>query len=86
MEVKGFRYVQQRNGTREVMGELYNTSSKSIGRAQIQVSLFDANNVRIATMNVEVQDIPASGLVQFRKPITTEKDVQAARVRSVIIL
>jgi ABC-type glycerol-3-phosphate transport system substrate-binding protein len=86
VQVVNFRLVETENGQRQVMGTLKNTTSKAIGGAQIEVSLFDADNVRIETMSVTVRDIPASGEVPFKKPLTTEATVQGARVRSVLVM
>lgn len=86
VRVRDFRLVEASGGRRQVMGTLQNTTSKAIANAQVQVSLFDTDNVRVATMNVIVSDIPASGTVQFNEPLTTEKNVQGARVRSVLVM
>ena len=86
MQVSGFRLVETQGGQRQVMGTLRNTTANAIGGAQIKVSLFDANNVRIETMSVTVRDIPASGEVPFKKPLTTDATVQGARVRSVLVM
>ena len=87
VQVADFRLVEAPNGRRQIMGTLQNTSAEKIGGAQIKVSLFDANNVRIETMTVTVSDeIPPSGEVQFKKPLTTEAAVQGARVHSVLVM
>jgi len=86
VQVADFRLVETQGGERQVMGTLKNTTSKAIGGAQIEVSLFDADNVRIETMSVTVRDIPASGEVPFKKPLTTEAAVHGARVRSVLVM
>lgn len=87
VQVADFRLVETPGGQRQVMGTLQNKGAEKIGGAQIKVSLFDANNVRIETMSVTVSDdIPASGEVQFKKPLTTEAAVQGARVHSVLVM
>jgi len=87
VEVADFRLVETPGGQRQVMGTLQNRGSKKISGAQIKVSLFDANNVRVETMSVTVNDdIPASGEVQFKKPLTTNVEVQGARVHSVLVM
>jgi len=87
VQVADFRLVETPGGQRQVMGTLQNTGAEKIGGAQIKVSLFDANNVRIETMSVTVSnEIPASGEVQFKKPLTTEVTVQGARVHSVLVM
>lgn len=87
VQVADFRLVETSSGERQVMGTLQNRGTKAIGGAQIKVSLFDANNVRIETMSVTVSDeIPAAGEVQFKKPLTTGAEVHGARVHSVLVL
>ena len=86
VRVQDFRLVETSSGERQVMGTLHNTTSKVIGNAQIKVALYDANNVQVETMNVNVSDIPAAGEVQFKKPLTTGKKVQGARVQSVLVM
>lgn len=87
LQVADFRLVETPSGQRQVMGTLQNKGAKTIGGAQIKVSLFDANNVRIETMSVTVSDeIPAAGEMQFKKPLTTEAAVHGARVHSVLVM
>lgn len=86
VRVEEFRLVETSNGDRQVRGTLQNTTSKDIPNAQVQVSLFDADNVQIEEMNVTVQDIPASGEVEFKEFLDTDADVQGARVKSVLVM
>ena len=65
---------------------LVNESGAPIRNAQIQVSLFDADNRRAATMRIAVQDIEAGGRKPFREPVDTDLDVRSARVRSILFL
>lgn len=84
--VERLSYTRLQSGARIVSGELFNPSDHPISGAQIQVSLFDGTNARVGSVSIPVQNIPAQGRVTFRHPLDTDADVQAARVRSVIIL
>ena len=84
--VEDLSYTRLASGARIVTGQLYNPSDVVLAGAQIQVSLFDGNNLRIGSIGIPVQNIPAGGRVTFRQPIDSKLDVQAARVRSVIVL
>lgn len=86
VHVRDFRLVEAPSGDRQVMGTLHNAGSKDIENAQVQVTLFDGDNVRIETMNVPVSDIPASGEVEFKQALDTEADVEGARVQSVLVM
>lgn len=86
VHVSDFRLVKTSGGQRQVMGTLHNDTGQSIGTVQVEVSLFDANNVRIETMSVTVSDIPANGDRPFKKPLPTDATVQGARVRSVLLM
>lgn len=84
--VEDLTYSLLPSGARIVTGKLYNPSEADLPGAQIQVSLFDASNARVGSVSIPVQAIPAGGRVSFRQPIDSDEDVQAARVRSVIVL
>lgn len=86
VQVSNFRLVESESGERQVMGTLRNTTAKTIGGAQIKVALYDADNVRIETMTVTVDEIPASDSIPFKKSLTTEAVVQGARVQSVLVM
>lgn len=84
--VEDLTYSLLPSGARIVTGQLFNPSDADLPGAQIQVSLFDASNSRVGSVSIPVQAIPAGGRVSFRQPIESDEDVQAARVRSVIVL
>ena len=86
LSVEDFRYVRLSNGERQVMGTLRNAGASPVRAAQVEVSLFDADNVRIGSMDVTVQDIPANGTKQFEQPIDSDKLIDGARVRSVLVM
>ena len=84
--VEDLSYQLLPSGARIVTGQLFNPSESEVAGAQIQVSLFDADNARVGSMSIPVQNIPAGGRVAFRQPVQSDVDVKAARVRSVIVL
>lgn len=86
VQVNDFRLVEAPNGERQVMGTLRNMTSEDIENAQVQVALFDADNVQIEEMNVPVKNIPAEGEVEFKHPLDTDADVAGAQVSSVLVL
>ncbi len=86
VQIEGFRLVETANGDRQVMGTLQNRTAEAIENAQVQISLYDANNVRIDSMSVTVRDIPAEGEAEFKQSLDTDKPVAGARVRSVLVM
>jgi hypothetical protein len=84
--VEDLSYSLLPSGARIVTGRLFNPADVDLAGAQIQISLFDAENSRVGSISIGVQNVPAGGRVSFREPIQTDLDVQAARVRSVIVL
>lgn len=86
VRIEDFRLVEGPNGERQVMGTLQNTTAEAIENAQVQISLYDANNVRIDSMSVNVSDIPAEGETEFRQSLDTDAEVAGARVQSVLVM
>jgi hypothetical protein len=84
--VEDLSYRLLPGGARIVNGELFNPGSKLIPNAQIEVSLFDADNRRVSTMSILVKNIPPGERVSFREAVQTDQDVQGARVRTVLVL
>jgi hypothetical protein len=72
-------------GERVVRGTVYNPGAEAVSVAQITVSLFGENNVRVGETQIQVQDIPARDSVNFRHVLDTSDDVQAVRVRGVMV-
>lgn len=70
---------------RILTGVLDNPRDERVTVAQIQVTLFDADNRGIAEMSVVVHDIPAHGSQSFREPVDSDLDVQGARVKQIIL-
>jgi hypothetical protein len=86
LSVEGLKYQQLPSGARIVSGELYNPSDKVVPNAQLQLSLFDADNIVVSSMVIVVREIPAGERVSFREPVDVSFDIQAARVKSVLVL
>ena len=74
------------DGTRLFTAKIYNPTDQSLNRAQVQVTLLDANNRRVGTMAVEVSNIAARDTTAFRQPVDSREDVSGARVKSVMVL
>ena len=74
------------DGTRLFTAKIYNPTDQSLNRAQVQVTLLDANNRRVGTMAVEVSNIAAQDTTAFRQPVDSREDVSGARVKSVMVL
>lgn len=72
-------------GARILTGYLENLSEDDISIAQIQFSLFDADNRGRDSMGVVVRDVPAGGRVFFREAIQSDFDIRAVRPKSVFI-
>lgn len=86
VQVEDVRYSLLPGGARIVTGTLYNPTTAPIRNAQIQISLYDENNVRISTMSVTLQDIEAGARKPFREPVDSDLDVRGASVNSVVVL
>lgn len=86
VRILDFQYQQTLGGSRMLSGRLENLSPEDIPVAQIQISLFDADNRRISSTYIIVRDIQAGDSTFFKEPIDTDLDVRGARVRTVLIL
>ena len=86
LTVEDLTYQLLPSGARIVSGTLVNPSERHFPSAQIQVSLFDENNVAVGNLSVTVRDVEAGGRVEFREPVNSDADVRSARVRSVLVL
>ena len=73
-------------GARIVSGTFINPTQHLIKAAQIQVSLFDKNNIRVSAMSIMVKDIPAGESKAFRQPVDDDQDIRGASVKNVLVL
>jgi len=85
LDVK-LEYQRLPGGGRILTGTVENQSEKPIRNAQVQVSLFDANNRRVGSMSFSVKNLEPSTPVPFREPVDSDLDVRGARVRNVLVL
>ena len=86
VQVEDVKYSLLPGGARIVSGMLFNPSKALVKGAQIQISLFDGNNIKVSSMNVTVKDVLPGERKAFRQPIDTDLDIQGAKVRSVLVL
>lgn len=85
VSVKDFEYQELPGGARIITGSVYNASDESIAHAQVQVSLYDASNMRVGQMIIPVQGIEPGESEYFRAGVKSEFDVRAAKPRSVLV-
>ena len=85
VRVKNVAYKEWRGGARILTGELENLTDILIPVAQIDISLFDANNRRVESLMILVRDIGPRASVSFREPVRSEFDIRGARVRAVFV-
>ncbi|QXD14118.1 FxLYD domain-containing protein [Rhodocaloribacter litoris] len=86
VHVEDFEYLLLPGEVRVLTGRVVNPTDEPIAHAQLQVSLFDADNRRIGSMIIVVDDIPARGEKAFREVIDSDEDIRGARVRSILVL
>ena len=86
VEVEDVKYSLLPGGARIVTGVLFNPSAATVKGAQIQISLFDGNNIKVSSMSVTVTDVPPGERKPFRQPVDTDLDIKGAKVRSVLVL
>lgn len=86
VQVEDVKYSLLPGGARIVSGTLFNPSEAPVKGAQIQISLFDSNNIRVSSMSITVQDVPPGERKSFRQPVDTDLDIKGASVRSVLVL
>lgn len=84
--VNDFQYSLLPGGARIVTGEVHNASTQALSNIQVSITLFDANNRRISSMNVTVRDVPPGESKRFREPVQDSENVRGAKVRSVLVL
>ncbi|GIV58147.1 MAG: hypothetical protein KatS3mg042_1060 [Rhodothermaceae bacterium] len=85
VHVEDFEYLLLPGEVRVLTGRVVNPTDEPIAHAQLQVSLFDADNRRIGSMIIVVDDIPARGEQAFREVIDSDEDIRGARVRSILV-
>lgn len=86
LQVEDFQYQMLPGGARIISGKVLNNGAATISNAQLQVSLFDADNRRISSMIILVQDLEPGASKSFREPIDSDLDIRGARVRSILVM
>ncbi len=84
--VEEFAYARTREGDRRLSGVLLNNGADSIRNAQVQVSLYDEDNQRVSTMQIEVTNIAPGGRKPFTQMLDSDEDIRGAKVQSVMLL
>jgi hypothetical protein len=84
--VSEFQYARIPDGSRIVTGTLHNDSRERLDNVQLRVALYDADNRRISTVSVVVQDVAPESEKAFREPVPTDVDAEGARVQSILVL
>ncbi len=83
--VEDFQFHLLPSGARILTGWLYNPTGAEIRHAQIQVSLYDADNRRLSGMIIHVADVSPGGRKKFRAAVDSNLDIRGARVFSILI-
>ncbi len=86
VQVEDVKYSLLPGGARIVTGTLFNPSGATVKGAQIQISLFDGNNIKVSSMSITVMEVLPGERKPFRQPVDTDLDIQGAKVRSVLVL
>lgn len=86
VQVEDVKYSLLPGGARIVTGTLFNPSAAPVKGAQIHISLFDGNNVRVSSMSVVIRDVQPGERKPFRQPVDSDLDIKGAKVRSVLVL
>lgn len=84
--VDEFKYARLPDGTRIVTGTLHNGSSKHLNNVQLRIALYDAQNRRVSSVRVVVQDVASGADKAFREPLPVEVNAQSARLQSLMVL
>ena len=85
VEVAEPRLVQTPDGQRVFAGTLVNQGASTIGIAEVEVALYDDQGSRIETMRIQVQDVTPGDSVEFNQTVDSDRPVQQAQVREILI-
>ncbi|PSQ99150.1 MAG: hypothetical protein BRD48_04930 [Bacteroidetes bacterium QS_9_68_14] len=86
LAVENFAFAQLENGKRVFSGDVYNPTERSVQRAQISISLLDANNRQVGTTTISLPDIAPQDTTSFRQVFRGEQDVRGARVKRLTVM
>lgn len=70
---------------RIITGKVVNLSGARLPVVQLQVSLFDEDNIRTHGMHIVVHDIPADSFRVFREAVDPDLNVHGVRIRSFLV-
>jgi len=81
LEVENLRLVRERDGSQTVSGVVRN-SSERMRSAQLEITLYGHENVRVGKIHVPVERIEADGIMGFEWSL--DVDVEGVRLRSIL--
>lgn len=84
IEPRDVRLVSEDGGLPYFTGVLVNLTDATISSVQVQVSLYDAQNVKVDEMIFPVRDLEPGVEVAFREPVNSDADVASARIAGVL--
>lgn len=85
IHVEDLRYARLPGGSRVLTGTFVNETEREVD-AQVQVSLFDAHNRRIGSLQISLPNIAAGERHPFREYVNADGDVRGARVHRIFML
>jgi hypothetical protein len=80
------RLARRLSGAAELSGTLVNRGSEALPSVQVQVALYNADNVRVDRTFFVARDLAPGEPVHFREILDSEADVHRARVEGVFRL
>lgn len=78
--------IRLMTGTPEFTGKLINRGGERLPSVQVQLALYDSDNVRVGKTFFVARDLNPGERVSFRELIKSEADVQSAKVEGVFRL
>ena len=85
LRVDDLAYQRLPGDARIITGKVVNLSGKRLPVVQLQVSLFDEDNIRTSGMHIVVHDIPADSFRVFREAVDPDLNVHGVRIRSFLV-
>ncbi len=80
------KLIRLMTGTPQFTGKLVNRGDTRLPSVQVQLALYDGDNVRVGKTFFVARDLQPGERVPFRELIKSEADVQSAKVEGVIRL
>lgn len=85
LRVDDLMYQLLPGDARIITGKVVNLSGAPLPVVQLQVSLFDEDNIRTHGMHIVVHDIPADSFRAFREAVDPDLNVHGVRIRSFLV-